>query len=349
MQYIRRRYAELYRWLNTECLEEIVLPEPDSLIQHRLLQTIERLPHPTVASKEEIKTHCSHMQYLFSEIVHNEDISRDVIPEEMIREKMDKLEEVTKMLEEIGNEEFESPLDKKLENIESLLRKLNDTTSTTQRRVGNVNERTEEMRALLSTTHDEVDNTLKGVCNDCGGDLRIYPHQSEDSAELRLGCRECDHEKYHVTSSFLIDEEKIPQVSVNGIGPTNAKWWEAEIAGEARTLRSMIFRYDGQEMVVMVLLIVMALILIHLASADSNVLWSLVGVALSLISLIFGPAVWKLIRSFQDPYENRYHEAAISVIDRVEGENKQILKQIAMQHLEKVEDSKQKRHLRNVR
>lgn len=227
-----------------------------------------------------------------------------------------------------------------MQRIERLLERLNETTNSTHHRVGEMSESTMEMKSMLSTTQERVDKTLKSTCPECSGDLRVYPHRgADDDTELRIGCRDCDHEEYHVTPSFLIEGEETPAVPVRGLGPINADWWASEIEREARTVRSMVFRYDGQEVAAMLLIVVVALILGGLVVADEKILWSLAGVGLSILGLLVGPTAWDLVRQLQDQYHNRYHKAAIDVIDRVGGRNKRHLKEIALRHLENVEDS----------
>ena len=335
MSTVSERYESLYRWLKTKGIEEIASSVSDPRLQHEMLQIITTLPHPVVARNRDITRACSRVQKGVFEVLADEEITLGETQEEMIR-----FEDLAKELEDRASEAIEEPLERKLERIESLLEELDDTTSTTRQRVGKVNESTQEMRAMLSTTRDRVDQTLKSVCPECSGDLRVYPHRgSDNNTELRLGCRDCNHEEYHVTSSSLVDEKETPSVPVHGIGPLNAYWWIAEIRVEGRALRSIIFRYDGQEVVATVFIIVVGLILAGLALRDVSILWSLAGVGLSLLSLLVGPTAWDLTRRLRDPYENRYYEAALTVIDRVGGENKRALKQIAMQHLEKVERS----------
>ncbi len=228
----------------------------------------------------------------------------------------------------------------KLDQIADLLGELNDKTSAARREVGNVNESTMEMMSMLSTTQERVDQTLKSICLGCGGDLRVYPHRgSGDDTALRLGCRDCDHEEYHVTSSFLVEEEEAAIVPVSSIGPVNADWWASEIKKEARTLRSIIFPYDGQAVAAMVFITLAALVLTALVYADMNLLWSVVGVGLAILGLLIGPTAWKVVRRLHDPYHNRYHKAAITVINRVGDQNTNRLNNIAMQYLEKVDES----------
>lgn len=334
---VQSEYEHFYHELRSYLINYITLPEHDPSVMRRVILTLETLPHPTVASHEDIEHACVRVQEDILEVLPEEN------PFDHYRKEFNRLENLVAEAEENENLE-ETPsirLDHiKLDQIADLLGELNDKTSATRREVGNVNESTMEMMSMLSTTQERVDQTLKSICLECGGDLRVYPHRgSDDDTALRLGCRDCDHEEYHVTSSFLVEEEEAAIVPVSSIGPVNADWWASEIKKEARTLRSIIFPYDGQAVAAMVFITLAALVLTALVYADMNLLWSVVGVGLSILGLLIGPTAWEVVRRLDDSYHNRYYDAALTVIDRVGDQNTYRLSEIAMQYLGKVDES----------
>lgn len=172
MDQYEERYRTLYRRLKAEALDRLSEMDLDRSEARELRSRIRTLPHPDVASTWDVRE-------VYEEITSGElERIADAVGEDA-DELLQQIEELTPP-ESISEGQTQSVerSDAVHEQLQELGNRLAFQTSLLR-----------DVSAAQSSMQAQLDVTLKGVCQSCGGDYRVTVDTSRTPPELRIECR----------------------------------------------------------------------------------------------------------------------------------------------------------------